>query len=122
MSRPEATLQKAIIDASEARGAYVVKVHQTGYTRRGIPDLLMCFMGYFVAFEVKVAASLTNDQRRELEAVRRSGGVRAVVRSLKTAMAVLDQVERHHAGQRAMGERVLVGHIPSPRLVALDSA
>lgn len=133
MSRPEAILQKHIVDRCEDRGAYVVKVHQAGYGRRGVADLLLCFLGYFVALEVKATSKLRPAQKVELEKVRLAGGVRMVVNSIDTAMGVLDQIERLHAKDHGlppsspikalmMGERVIVGHIPTSQVMELDAA
>ena len=49
--------------ALRARGAWVYKVHGTGYSQAGVPDLLIGYQGLSIAFEVKVPG----DEAPELE-------------------------------------------------------
>lgn len=37
----------------KSQGGWSVKFFANGYTRRGVPDLLSCIKGRFVAIEVK---------------------------------------------------------------------
>ena len=124
MSKPEATLQAHIIKGYEARGAYVAKIHQTGRGRRGIPDVLACYRGYYVALEIKATTPVSDHQRRELHAIMGAGGIAAVVRSIEAAIGILDQIDALHDKEGvlgAMGQRVIVGHIPPANIVELDA-
>ena len=61
-------------------GAYHVKFHATAFTRAGVPDILACINGQFVAIEVKqengrVSALQKAHQRKVLAA----GGVAIIV-------------------------------------------
>lgn len=61
-------------------GAYYVKFHATGFTRSGVPDILACIGGRFVAIEVKqengqVSALQEAHQRQVIAA----GGVAIIV-------------------------------------------
>jgi VRR-NUC domain len=60
---------------------YLFKVPQGQYTsRRGLPDLMACVNGKFMAIEVKTEiGSLTELQKFEIEKIRLSGGLSFVI-------------------------------------------
>lgn len=49
----EKLFERKIREYLESRGHWVVKFFANGYTKSGIPDLLACVNGRFVAIEVK---------------------------------------------------------------------
>jgi hypothetical protein len=53
MGENEAALQRRCMDAITRRGGWVMKAHQGGYGRRGIPDVIACYLGIFLAIECK---------------------------------------------------------------------
>ncbi len=81
------------------RGIYVVKVHQTGLSQKGTPDILCCHCGRFIGLEVKTLTGKTTAlQDREHLRIMKSGGICRVVRSVADAVAVIEEVEAKHAG------------------------
>ena len=54
----EQDIQKKIIAYLEELGAYVVKV--VSATKAGVPDLLVCYEGKFIAIEVKTPETRNN--------------------------------------------------------------
>lgn len=83
MSTPHAKLRKEIADWLTAQGAWVTVVHQSGYGRKGIPDLLCCWRGRFLAIEVKCGKDKpTPWQERELTAIANADGAAMVARNL----------------------------------------
>lgn len=95
----EATLQKTIIDTLEQRGAWVAKQHQTGRGRRGIPDVLACYRGLFIAIEVKAPGSTTaagrkEAQLRELGAVQTAGGHAMIATNVSKVLLLLDALDQ----------------------------
>ena len=63
------------------RGAWVLKTWSGGFQRSGIPDLLICYKGRFIAIELKAEKGKVSDlQRRELELIREAGGLGFVLR------------------------------------------
>lgn len=53
-----------------------VPFHNTGFTRKGIPDRLVCYRGRFIAIEVKApGATASKWQEREILAIRKAGGL-----------------------------------------------
>lgn len=76
-------LRKEITAWLESQGAWVHTAHMSGYGRKGIPDLLVCYKGKFHAIEVKCGNdTLTPWQKRELRAVEKAQGFAIVARSL----------------------------------------
>lgn len=63
---------------------------------RGIPDLLVCHHGHFVALEVKRPGErATPIQRAQLERIEKAGGIAEVVRSVEDVKRVLKEVGGH---------------------------
>ena len=63
------------------RGHWYVKFFANGYTRRGIPDILACVNGIFVAIEVKTdTGKISPLQSREINAIRECGGMAFILR------------------------------------------
>jgi len=79
---PEAKTKKktrAILDAEEV---YHFNPFGGGYGRAGIPDIVGCVNGFFLAVECKAGkgkGKTTALQDRELESIRHAGGVALVI-------------------------------------------
>ena len=74
------------------RNIWYAKIHQTGFSRNGIPDILICHHGKFLAMEIKTperAKTQTPLQKMEQLSIRRSGGVCEVVTSVQQAAELL---------------------------------
>jgi hypothetical protein len=88
--QPEARLVNRIKTQLEMKyGGLWIKIHGSAYQQSGIPDLVSCFHGYFVAFEVKVPerkGTVTKLQQRTLELIEENGGAAAVVTSPEEAL------------------------------------
>ena len=57
------------------RGGWCVKFFANGMTKRGIPDLLCCVNGHFLAIEVKADNGKPSDlQLYQIEQIKRAGG------------------------------------------------
>ena len=62
-------------------GAWVVKIHGHAVGRVGIPDLLACYNGRFVAIEVKTPKGIVSDvQSLIITKIKRAGGLTFVIR------------------------------------------
>lgn len=93
MSQPEARLQRKIQDALRAREAFVFKVHGSQHMMAGLPDLVVCYRGLFIALEVKLPGNKPSAvQVLRIKQIRAAGGHAYVVRSVQAAMKVLDLV------------------------------
>lgn len=54
----EQDIQRKIIKWLESEGAYVVKV--VSATKAGVPDIICCYQGNFIAIEVKTPKTKNN--------------------------------------------------------------
>lgn len=71
-----------------------MKVHGSAFTG-GIPDIVACYKGLFVALEVKVDPDEgpTPKQQYTINEIKRAGGISACISSVKEALHVLDIIE-----------------------------
>lgn len=93
----EQALQKKIIAFLEGRGAYVIKTIVTNKT--GCPDLLVCYLGKFIALEVKAPGKLTNLtelQKAQLGRIENAGGIAIAVDSLEMVEDIVKDCEFYH--------------------------
>lgn len=71
----EATIQKAILNLLKTSGCYAVKVIQA--SKAGVPDIIACYKGRFIAIEVKTPKTKNNVselQWHNIELIGNSGG------------------------------------------------
>jgi len=61
----------------------------------GVPDLLICYRGVFIALEVKrpVGGRLSALQKIQIEAIEKAGGVARVVRSLDEVKEIINKID-----------------------------
>lgn len=77
----EATIQKKLQEYILARGAYVIKTIAT--SRAGVPDLICCYKGQFIAIEVKTkSGTVSKLQEYNLEKIRKAGGKALIARDI----------------------------------------
>lgn len=82
---------------SSLEGCFSWKEHGGMYGTAGIPDIICCYRGRFVAFEVKVPGNPpTPLQKSTLEKIRRAGGTAEVVQCLDEVKATLEKMEVCH--------------------------
>ena len=90
----EKTIQTSVRKYLEAQGAKVVNQHGSGMSEAGIPDLLVCFRGLFLAIEIKQPGAYpTTIQRVQLERFRKAGALADVVRSVTGAEGMIAAAE-----------------------------
>ena len=62
-------------------GCYVVKYYGCGTTRAGVPDLLICVNGKFLAVELKAEKGTTTPlQETQLKLIEKAGGTGLVLK------------------------------------------
>jgi hypothetical protein len=72
-------------------GCFAWKEHGGIYGTAGVPDIIACVNGRFVAFEVKTpSGKATKLQEAIIKKILTAGGVAAVVRSVDEVRAVLE--------------------------------
>lgn len=90
----EGRLQKQIKDYMVEQGAYIETIFGGGYQAAGVPDLLACYKGRFIAIEVKspngkgVASDI---QKLKILEIRKAGGIAFFADSMDDVNDVLDQ-------------------------------
>jgi Holliday junction resolvase len=77
---PEAKVKKKVKDELDKMGVYHFSPMQNGMGRAGIPDIIGCFEGQFIAIECKAGKGTTTAlQERELTRIQNAGGYALVV-------------------------------------------
>lgn len=77
---PEGKVKTAVKKILDTQGVYHFSPAANGYGRVGVPDIICCVDGYFLAIECKAGKGKTTAlQDRELAAITAAGGAAAVV-------------------------------------------
>jgi Holliday junction resolvase len=77
---PEAKVKKKVKEILDQMGVYHFSPMQNGMGRAGIPDIIGCLDGCFIAIECKAGKGTTTAlQERELTRIQNAGGYALVV-------------------------------------------
>ena len=77
-------------------GCFCWKEHGGPYGTNGIPDIICCYHGWFVAFEVKTdKGQPTRLQEAVIHKIYAAGGTALVVRSVEDVKAALAAITEH---------------------------
>lgn len=77
---PEAKVKAKVVKILKAHGVYYFYPVTGGFGRSGIPDVICCVSGYFLAIECKAGNNKpTPLQEAEMQKIRNAGGVTLVV-------------------------------------------
>ena len=77
---PESKVKRKVVDLLKSNDVYYFFPATHGYGRSGVPDVICCVNGNFLAIECKAGdSSPTVLQNREIEAIRKAGGTAIVV-------------------------------------------
>ena len=77
---PEKKVKDKVVAILKQEGAYYFFPATHGFGRSGVPDVVACVNGYFLAIECKAGKNKpTALQIREIENIRHAGGVAVVV-------------------------------------------
>lgn len=88
----ESRLQSKIISYLKANGIYYVNTYGSGMTAKGVPDLLICLNGKFIAFECKVDNNgMQPDQKIHEIRITRSNGKHYCPRTLSEAVSIIEK-------------------------------
>ena len=70
------------------------KEHGGQYGTAGIPDIIVCHKGRFIALEAKVGKNKTTKlQAATIDQIRKAGGTAAVVYSVEDVQAIMSEQE-----------------------------
>lgn len=92
----EKDVKKEIKKILQSKGAYEFSAMMNGFGRAGVPDIIACYKGYFIAIEAKYGKNTTTlAQDHELQAIKNSGGISMVINetNLQELRNVLDQLQ-----------------------------
>ena len=90
----EQDYQKKIVRHLESKGAYVVKV--VAASKKGVPDILACYKGHFLAIEVKTPltrANVSKLQDYNLNSVSEAGGISGIAVEVEDIMPMLRAID-----------------------------
>jgi Holliday junction resolvase len=91
----EAALTKKILKYLRGKGGFWMKTHGGPMQVQGIPDIIGCYLGRFLALEVKrPGKDATPLQAHTIERIIRSGGISGVIHSVEEAEAFLNMVPK----------------------------
>jgi|LakMenE18May11ns_1017448.scaffolds.fasta_scaffold9762527_1 Holliday junction resolvase len=77
---PEKKVKNKVVEILKSHGVYYFFPATYGMGRSGVPDIICCYHGKFLAIECKAGAGKTTAlQERELAAIKAAGGVQLVV-------------------------------------------
>jgi Holliday junction resolvase len=77
---PEAKVKKKVVDVLKKHSAYYFFPATGGYGRSGVPDIVCCYRGIFVAIECKAGSNRpTALQESEMQKIRQAQGFVLVV-------------------------------------------
>jgi Holliday junction resolvase len=76
----EAWVKKKVVDYLKSLGVYYFFPVASGYMRNGVPDIVCCIKGKFVAIECKAGKNTTTAiQDKNIEQIKLNGGVAIVI-------------------------------------------
>jgi hypothetical protein len=99
--QPEARLTEKVmfqLKRHSKKDGWWVKIHGGPFQQAGIPDIIGCYKGRFVAIEVKVPGkegTMSAIQRAIFSRIRLAGGVPHVVTSVTGAMELLRYLDEN---------------------------
>ena len=95
MAQRESKLSRKIMAELEKRGAFCFKVHGGPFMVVGLPDIICCYRGRYLAFETKTpnGGKTTPVQRLVHSKIVKAGGVAVVIRSVEQALQYLDAID-----------------------------
>ena len=96
---PESKVKKKVVDVIKKHKAYYFYPVMGGFGRSGIPDVIVCHRGRFVAIECKAGNNKpTALQEAEMNKIKESGGKVLVVNedNIADVDIILTWIERNH--------------------------
>lgn len=93
---PEGLVKKKVKKILDAYGVYYFPPATGGFGRSGVPDLVGCYRGWFIAIECKAGSNIpTALQLREIDRINAAGGIALWVNeeTLHRVEAILGEVK-----------------------------
>lgn len=99
MQGPETRLRKKIVNKLQQKypSGLFTKIHISRFSNAGIPDLLCCVQGLYVAIEIKTAKGKTTPlQDYMLKRILEAGGASGVARTPEEALKIVDDALKQY--------------------------
>jgi hypothetical protein len=96
VTTPERKVKDKIVAILKRYGAYYFFPATYGMGRAGVPDIIVCFNGLFIAIECKAGKGKTTAlQDRELAAIKQAGGISTVINetNIELVEKILSEVQ-----------------------------
>ena len=86
MSTPEYKVKAIVTNILDEHDVYYFKPATHGYGRSGVPDVVACYNGTFIAIECKAGSNKpTKLQEREIARIKGAGGIALVINADNTS-------------------------------------
>lgn len=96
---PESKVKRDVTTMLKNRGAYYFyPVAGALGARAGIPDIIVCYRGWFIGIECKAGRGKPTDyQLNQIDAIQKAGGIAFVVNELniKAVQDILDDIDKY---------------------------
>lgn len=92
----ESALQRDIRRYIRSLGGYAVKYHSSEFTERGIPDIICCYKGKFIAIETKRKghkSEQTEYQQIHEQNIKKANGIYLLCDDINEVIQLLKDVE-----------------------------
>ena len=106
----ESQLVSQIKNYLKTKGAYCEKIFGGGFQSAGIPDIIACYRGYFVAIEVKSPTGkgrASDIQKLKIRAIREAGGVAVITDNIEDVERVLNFIDNGNLELLSYNDRYL---------------
>lgn len=93
---PEGKVKDAVKKLLKERGAWYFMPVSNGMGQVGIPDIICCYKGLFLAIETKAPgkiANVTPNQQRVIDAIKTADGKALVVDNVEPVKQLLDELD-----------------------------
>lgn len=96
----ESDFQSEVIKYLQNEGAYVLKTHVSSFQKQGEPDITCCYLGRYIAFELKKdkTSKTSKLQEYKMKLIRKAGGIALRADNLNQIKEVLNEVSRIQQG------------------------
>ena len=96
MATPESKVKKQVKKILDDLGAYHFSPMMDGYGRSGVPDIIACYKGRFLAIECKSGKNTpTLLQLRNIEDIKRNQGLAIVINegNIESLLALVKEIQ-----------------------------